>query len=80
MYQRVYDEQHMTDNEVSEHYPDSYALVRWDSTESVTGTILYIGDDRDELFSLSMTLSDPVCGVIEGLNHQRSLGGVVVGG
>ena len=70
----------MTDNEISEHYPDSYVLVRWDNTDSETGKILYIGDDGDELFSLSMTLSDPVCGVIDGLNHRRSLGGVVVGG
>jgi hypothetical protein len=44
------------------------------------GTILYIGDDGDALFAFAMKLDDPTnCGVKEGLNHRRSLGGVVVG-
>jgi hypothetical protein len=44
------------------------------------GTILYIGDDDDELFSLITKFDDPyLCGVVEGLNHQWSLGGIVVG-
>ena len=80
MYQRVDEEQRMTDNEACEHYPDSYILIRRDSMYGETETVLYIGDTMDELLSLSMTLEDPVCGIVEGLNHQRSLGGVVVGG
>ena len=80
MYQRVDVEQRMTDNEASEHYPDNFILIRWDNMYSETGTVLYIGDTMDELLSLSMTLDDPVCGIVEGLNHHRSLGGVVVGG
>ena len=80
MYQRIDEEQRMTDNEASEHYPDSYILVRRDSMHSYAGTVLYIGDNMGELLSLSMTLNDPICGIVEGINHQRSLGGVVVGG
>ena len=80
MYQRVDDEQRMTDIEASECYPDSYILIRRDSMYGEIGIILYIGDNMGELLSLSMTLDEPICGIVEGLNHQRSLGGIVVGG
>ena len=44
------------------------------------GTVLYVGDNRRELFALVMKLDDPsLCGVSEGLNHRRSLGGIAVG-
>ena len=44
------------------------------------GTILYVGDDGDELFSLVMKFDDPSnFRVSEGLNHRRSLGGIAVG-
>jgi len=80
MYHRVDDEQRLTDIEASEHYPDSYIIVRRDSMHSEAGTVLYVGDNMGELISLSMTLNEPFCGIIEGLNYRRSLGGVVVGG
>ena len=80
MYNRVDHVQRMTDNEVSEHYPDSYIIVRRDSMHSEVGTVLFVGDNMGELISLSMTLNEPFCGIIEGLNYRRSLGGVVVGG
>ena len=45
------------------------------------GTILYVGDNYGELSRLTSRLEEPsFCVVIEGLNHQRSLGGIVVGG
>ena len=80
MYQRVDDIQRMTDNEASVHYPDSYIIMRLDSMDSETGTVLYVGDTMGELLPLLMALEEPYCGIVEGLNHRRSLGGVVVGG
>jgi len=80
MYQRVNEEQRMTDNEACVHYPDSYILIRRDSMYGETGIVLYIGDNMGELITLSMTLNEPFCGIVEGLNYRRSLGGVVVGG
>ena len=80
MYQRVVNNQRMTDIEASEYYPDSYIIVRRDSMHSEAGTILFVGDNMGELISLSMTLNEPFCGIVEGLNYRRSLGGVVVGG
>ena len=82
MYRKIEPSLHMTANEASEQYPDSYILMRMDSIHPTNdmGTILYIGDDGDELFSLIMKLDDPsLCGVSEGLNLMRSLGGVVIG-
>ena len=82
MYKKTESELRMTANEASERYPDSFILMRMDSTNPSDdmGTVLFIGDDGDELFSLVMKLDDPSnCGVTEGLNHLRSLGGVVVG-
>ena len=61
-------------------YPDEYILMRMNSKKfsETTGTVLYVGDDGDELFTLAMTLSEPsLCRVHEGFNLQRSLGGVV---
>jgi hypothetical protein len=72
----------MTSSEAAERYPDSYILIRMDSINPSNdmGTVLYVGDDGDTLFSLAMQLDDPsLCGVTEGLNHRRSLGGVVAG-
>jgi hypothetical protein len=72
----------MTSNDASARYPDSYIIMRWDSMNPSDdmGTVLYVGDNRREIYSLVMKLEDPTnCGVTEGLNHRRSLGGVVVG-
>ena len=80
MYQKVWDNQRMTDIEASERYPDSFIIMRMDWMDSQMGTVLYVGDNQNEIISLVMELHEPFCGVIEGLNHQRSLGGVVVGG
>ena len=81
MYTRVDDTVRMTSNEASAHYPDSFIVMRMDSMASQIGTVLFIGDNQNELISLLMRLDDAsYCGVIEGLNHRRSLGGVVVGG
>ena len=83
MYRKIEEYQHMTTNEASELYPDSFILMRMDSMDvsNHLGTILYVGDDDDELFSVLMGLEDSsLCGIIEGLEHRRSLGGLVIGG
>jgi hypothetical protein len=80
MYHKIEENQRVTDIEAAENYPDSYIIVRRDSMYSEAGTVLYIGDNMGELISLSMTLNEPFCGILEGLNHRRSLGGVVIGG
>ena len=82
MYKIIEPALRMTSNEASERYPDSYILMRMDSMSPSNdmGTVLYVGDDGDELFSLAVKFDDPTnCGVSEGLNLQRSLGGVVIG-
>ena len=82
MYRKIEPVVKMTANEASAQYPDEFIMMRMDSMSPSNdmGTVLYIGDDGDELFALVMKLDDPsLCGVTEGLNHRRSLGGVVVG-
>jgi hypothetical protein len=80
MYERI-DNLRMTSNEASELYPNSYYAMRKDSRTSQMGTLLFVGDDQSELLRLVLSLDDPTnCGVGEGRNHRRSLGGVVVGG
>ena len=80
MYQRIEDNRRVTDNDASVHYTDSYILVSRDNMYSEMGTVLYVGDNMGELLSLRLSLNEPYCGIVEGLNLQRSLGGVVVGG
>ena len=81
MYKKVEGNPHMTMHEASEYFPDSYILMQRDNRDifDPAGSILYVGDDYDELFSLMMDTDTPLGLVIEGLNHQRSLGGIVVG-
>ena len=80
MYRRVDEYQRMTNNEASENYPDNYIAVQRGSMDSDTGTVLYVGDNIGELITLIVERNEPFCGIVEGLNLQRSLGGVVVGG
>ena len=82
MYRKIEPVLRMTRNEASEHYPDNFIIMQMDSMDlsDDVGAVLYVGDNRRELYPLIMSLNLPYCGVIEGLNHQRSLGGVVVGG
>ncbi|MCL2047839.1 MAG: hypothetical protein FWG87_03835 [Defluviitaleaceae bacterium] len=82
MYRKIEPTLRMTATEASEKYADEFILMRMDSMNPSDdmGDILYIGDDGDELYSLVMKLDDRSnCGVVEGLNHMRSLGGIVVG-
>ena len=83
MYHEIEEKPHMTDIEASERYPDSFIIMRMDSMDisNQMGRVLYIGNNQSELISLIMEFEDlSNCGVVEGLNLQRSLGGVVVGG
>ena len=82
MYRKIEPTLRMTANEASESYPDEYIVIRMDSRNlpNDIGTVVYVGDDGDELFSLVMKLDDPsLFRVTEGLNHRCSLGGIVVG-
>ena len=82
MYRKIEPVLRMTAKEASERYPNEFIMMRMDSMDPSNdmGTVLYIGDDGDELFALVMRLDDHnLCGVTEGLNHRRSLGGIVVG-
>ena len=80
MYEIV-DNLRMTDIQASERYPNSYIAMRKDSRTSGMGTVLYVGDNQSELFQLVLNLENQTfCGVLEGLNLRRSLGGFVVGG
>ena len=82
MYRKIEPALRMTVNEASEKFPNEHILLQMDSKNlsDDMGTVLYVGDDGDELFSLVMKFIDPsLYRVIEGLNHLRSLGGIVVG-
>jgi len=82
MYQAVEKRPKMTRNQAMEHYPNHYILMQKDSDGDMSdpmGTILYIGDDGDELFTVQV--KQPVMGgvVYEGINIQKySIGGIVV--
>jgi hypothetical protein len=83
MYKEVEGNQRMSSNEAAERYPDSYIIMRMDSMDisNQMGTVLYVGDKQREIFSVLVNLKDSnLCGVSEGMNLRRSLGGVVVGG
>jgi len=82
MYRKIEPPIRMTDNEASERFPDEFIVIQMDSMDlsDDVGTVLYVGDNRRELYRLIVSLNQPFCGVVEGLNHRRSLGGVVVGG
>jgi len=82
MYRKIEPPIRMARHEASEHYPDNFIIMQMDSMDlsDDIGTVLYVGDNRRELYALVISLNKPFCGVIEGLNHQRSLGGVVVDG
>ena len=81
MYQRVDNNHRMTMHEASERYPDDYILMQMDDRGlyNPTGIVLYVGDNGDELFSVQVRLNVPLGLVVEGLNHQRSMGGIAVG-
>jgi hypothetical protein len=83
MYTKVEGNKRLHENDATAEYPDSYILMRMDNVADFcqTGTVLYYGDDRMELFSLAMGLDDPrSCVVMEGVRLSSSLGGVVVHG
>ena len=76
MYERV-DNVRVTDIEASVLYPDMYFAMRMDDRTGQMGTVLYIGDDQSELLRLILNLDDfSNCGIHEGRNLRRSLGGV----
>jgi len=81
MYQRIEENRRMTENEACLQYPDHYILMQRDESDvfDPVGIVLFIGDNGDELFSLQVSLPVSHGVVIEGLNHRRSLGGIVVG-
>jgi hypothetical protein len=82
MYKKIDGSKRMTVNEASERYPDSFVLMQLDSREfsNPTGVVLYVGNDGDELFSLQVSHNIPLGLVVDGINKQQSLGGIVVAG
>ena len=82
MYKEIENSRRMTADEACAMYPDDFILMRSDDLSfNITGIVLYVGDDYQELYRMAQSLEKPsFCIVLEGINHQRSLGGVVVGG
>ena len=72
--------QRMTDMEASVQYPDNYIIMGMEGMNSAYGRALYVGDSFEEAMSQLMKIKEPYCGIVEGLNHQRSIGGIVIGG
>ena len=81
MYRKIEPPLRMTANEASERYPDEFIVMQMDSRKlsDDVGTVLYVGNNQREMISLMVNLNEPFCGITEGLNHRRSLGGVVAG-
>jgi hypothetical protein len=81
VYKEIKDTPRMHENEAVSAYPDKYILMRMDGIGSQMGMVLFVGDTEKELIKLLMQLENSTyCGVFEGTNIRRSLGGVVVGG
>ena len=82
MYKKIEPALRMTRNEASAHYPESFIIMQMDSMDlsDDVGTVLYVGDNQRELYALVVSLNLSFSGVVEGLEHRRSLGGVAVGG
>ena len=82
MYQTIEKNAHMTIDEAAERYPDSFIVMNMDNPDisNDIGTVLYVVDNQKEAFSLQIHSNIPLGIVIEGLHHQYSLGGVVIGG
>ena len=83
MYRKIEPAIRMTANEASERYPDDFIVMQMDSMDlsDDVGAVLYVGDNERELYRLIVSLNQPFCGVVEGLNFQcNCLGGVVAGG
>jgi len=81
MYKVVEGSPRMTRNEACLKYPNSYILMQKEDRDMFDpiGLVLYVGDDDDELFSLQVNLPVSMGVIVEGVNLQRSLGGLVVG-
>jgi hypothetical protein len=83
MYKKIEPALRMTRNEASERYPDEFIIMQMDSMDlsDDVGTVLYVGDNRAELYPVITSLNKDYCGIVAGLNYYRnSLGGVVVNG
>ena len=84
MYKAVKERLKMTENQASEHYPNSYILMQRDNRDTFdpVGIVLYVGDDFDELFSLQVDLPVNLGIVIEGVNisSRLTLGDLVING
>ena len=67
----------MTNIDASERFPDEYFIIRLDNQKALNqmGTVLYVGNDGEELFGLALRFDDPTnCRVSEGTNLQRAWG------
>ena len=84
MYRKIDPPIRLSGFEACEMFPDECVLVRADDRNPCNSgmvTVLFVGDDFYELFSLIKFFDDSNnCGVLEGANLKRriSLGGVVV--
>ena len=79
MYRKLEPAERMTDIEASEKYRHEYVIMRMDDFDGDTGTVLYVGDNEKELNRLLSQIDDPsMCGVIEGVSLQCTLGGIEV--
>jgi|GEM_PF-645639 len=83
MVKKIEPTQRMSSNDAAVMYPDNYIIMRIDSikmTPGKKGDILFISDAEDELYPVMRELDkNALYLVTEGMNHRRSLGGVVVG-
>ena len=77
MYKKIENPRRMTFDEACREYPNEYILMRRESLNlNIEGMVLYVGDDYSELYRMAQKLEAPTfCIVLEGLNHQCSLGG-----
>ena len=81
MYQKFEPPLRMTKHEAAERFSDKFIIMQMNSPKSVddVGSVLYVGDNRKEIYAILVSLHMPFCGVFEGLDHRRNcLGGVVV--
>jgi hypothetical protein len=81
MYTKMEKVQRMHEIEAVKQYPNSYIVMRMDGMESQMGEVMFVCDTESEAVAQILGLDDQMyCGVLEGQNFRRSLGGVVVNG
>jgi hypothetical protein len=65
-----------------EKFPDKYILMCMDGRDDspITGEVLYVGDNKDELRELKKNEDRNYCGIFGGIDLMPMFGGIMADG